>query len=107
MNTFLEGAQKIQRNPSPGPKLEGWVKAAGFQNVVHRRFRLPIGPWPKDPHMKQVGMCTLASLLDGLEAISMKLFCGVLGWSEQEVHVMLAKVRTELKGRIFHAQMDL
>ncbi|KAH7176106.1 methyltransferase domain-containing protein [Dactylonectria macrodidyma] len=105
-NGFLEAAKKIQREPSPGPKLERWFKEAGFQNVVHRRFRFPIGPWPKDAHMKDVGLCTLASLLDGLEAISMKLFCGVLGWPEEEVLVLLAKVRSELKTHTFHAQFD-
>jgi hypothetical protein len=107
INGFLEAAEKIQREPSPRPKLERWVKDAGFRNVVHRRFRFPIGSWPKDAHMKDVGLCTLASLLEGLEAISMKLFCGVLGWSEEEVLVLLAKVRSELKTRAFHAQFDL
>lgn len=39
------------KDPHPGPKLEGWVKDAGFEDVYHERFRLPIGPWPKDKHL--------------------------------------------------------
>lgn len=32
----------------PGPRLKGWVEAAGFKNIVHEKFPLPIGLWPKD-----------------------------------------------------------
>lgn len=57
--------------------------------------------------MKDIGLCNIAQVLEGLEAFSLKLFCGVLGMSEEEVLVMLAKVRQELYARKFHAQLDL
>ena len=41
-------------DPMPGPKLERWVQEAGFGNVVHQKFKFPIGPWPRDPHLKTV-----------------------------------------------------
>lgn len=104
---FIDTARtKLNREPCPGPRLEGWVKDAGFTNIVHRKFRLPLGSWPKDPHMKDIGMCNIAQLLEGLEAFSLKIFCGVLGMSTEEVLVMLAKVRQELHARKFHAQFD-
>lgn len=105
---FIDAAnKKLNREPCPGPKLNGWVTDAGFTNIVHRKFRLPLGPWPKDPHMKDIGMCNVAQVLEGLEAFSLKLFCGVLGMSTEEVHVMLAGVRNELHSRKYHAQLDL
>ncbi len=27
------------------------MKDAGFQNVKAERYKLPIGPWPKDKHL--------------------------------------------------------
>ena len=27
------------------------MKEAGFQNVRVERYKLPIGPWPKDKHL--------------------------------------------------------
>ncbi|KAH7113131.1 hypothetical protein B0J13DRAFT_657300, partial [Dactylonectria estremocensis] len=108
MKHFIDTARtKLNGEPCPGPKLEGWVKDAGFTNIVHRKFRLPLGSWPKDPQMKNIGICNIAQLLDGLEAFSLKIFCGVLGMSTEEVLVMLAKVRQELHARKFHAQFDL
>lgn len=70
-------------------------------------FRLPIGPWAKDPRLKRVGMLNLIQIIDGLEGFSLRLLCDVAGWREEEVHVMLANVRKELKGRVFHAQIKL
>lgn len=48
LRLLMEASRKVGKEPSPGPKLEGWVKEAGFENVECRRFRLPVGPWPKD-----------------------------------------------------------
>ncbi|KAH6630612.1 S-adenosyl-L-methionine-dependent methyltransferase [Chaetomium sp. MPI-SDFR-AT-0129] len=106
INTFLEASRKAGREPCPGPKLEEWARDAGFTNIEHRRFRLPIGPWAKDPHLKQVGMYNISQIMTGLEAFSLRLFCGVLGWKENEVLVLLTKVRSELKEPKLHAQFD-
>ena len=95
------------REACPGPKLEGWVRDAGFTNVKHERFRLPIGSWPKDAHLKQVGLYNITQIMAGLEAFSLRIFCDVLGWRKEEVFVLLAAVRNELKDSKLHAQFDL
>lgn len=97
---------KIGRDFSPGPKLYNWVKEAGFQNIVHQHYKIPIGPWAKDPHYKEIGMLNLMQLLDGLEAFTLKPFCGVLGWTTEEAQVLLADVRRELKSGAFHAHLN-
>ncbi|RYP65560.1 hypothetical protein DL770_008972 [Monosporascus sp. CRB-9-2] len=107
INTLLGAARKIGRDPCPGVSLEKWVKEAGFKNVTHHRFRFPIGPWPRDPKMKEIGMYNLTQVLQGLEGFSLRLFCDVLGWRQEEVVVLTSKVRKELKTRSFHAQYDL
>ncbi|KAK1464519.1 methyltransferase domain-containing protein [Colletotrichum cuscutae] len=103
---FIEACTSIGREACPGPKLEDWIKEAGFINVTHQRFKMPIGAWPKDPHYKDIGMCNLIQVLDGLEAFTLRIFCGVLGWTREEVLVLLAAVRNELKSGAFHAQAD-
>jgi len=37
--------------PEPGPKLEQWVRDAGFENVNHQLLPIPVGPWPRDKRM--------------------------------------------------------
>ncbi|KAK4111631.1 S-adenosyl-L-methionine-dependent methyltransferase [Canariomyces notabilis] len=106
IGTLLDAARKTGREPCPGPKLEEWVREAGFTKVTHQRFRLPIGAWPKDPHLKEVGTYNMAQVMSGLEAFSLRLFCGVAGWSKEEVLALLAMVRRELKSSSLHAQFD-
>lgn len=123
MQLLVESARKAGKEPNPGPKLEEWVKAAGFQNVVKQKFKLPIGPWPKDQRQvlqhnlgnvgallttsqKDVGLFNLSQAIDGLEAFSMRLFTSVLKWEPEEVQVLCAKVRTELKNKSIHRMYD-
>lgn len=47
-NLFIEGTRDNGMEPCPGPKLEKWVKEAGFTEVVDERLAFPIGPWAKD-----------------------------------------------------------
>ena len=106
INTFLDAARKMGREPSPGPTLEGHLLDAGFEHVHHTRYKIPIGPWAKDAHLKDIGLCNLAQILDGLEGFSLRLFCDILKWSEEEVLVLLAGVRKELKSGTVHAMFD-
>lgn len=106
INTLLLAARKINRDPCPGVKLEEWVKDAGFEAVTHRSFKFPIGPWPRDPKFKKVGMYNLVQVLQGLEGFSLRLFCDVLNWKSEEVLVLTSKVRKELKNPALHAQFD-
>ena len=48
---ILEACDKVGQDPSPGKSLEEWITKAGFVNVNHQRFRVPTGPWAKDPRM--------------------------------------------------------
>ncbi|KAK1528260.1 TAM domain methyltransferase [Colletotrichum paranaense] len=103
---FIEACKMLGREDSPGPNLEGWVREAPFKNVVHQHFKIPLGPWAKDAHNKDLGMCNLAQTLEGLDAFTLKLFIGVLGWTREEVMALLAQVRQELKSGAFHAYLN-
>ncbi|ROT35342.1 S-adenosyl-L-methionine-dependent methyltransferase [Sodiomyces alkalinus F11] len=107
IDTLLGAAAKVGREPIPGVKLREWAEEAGFENVTEKVFRMPIGPWAKNPDLKQVGHINLVQVLQGLEAFSLRLFCDVEGWDEAEVTVLLANVRKELQSGAFHAQIKL
>jgi len=94
---LIKASERMGTEPSPGPRLEQWVREAGFVNVTHRRFKVPIGRWPNDPRMKKIGYFVYANLLDGLEGFSFRLLCQGLGWSEGQVVELLAKVRATIR----------
>ncbi|KAK3353296.1 S-adenosyl-L-methionine-dependent methyltransferase, partial [Lasiosphaeria hispida] len=106
ISTLLDAARTLGREPNPGSKLAGWVKDAGFKNIVHRRYKVPIGPWPKDPLLKEVGAYNLAQVMGGLEGLSLRLYTGVLMWKAEEVQALLVKVRRDLADPKIHAMFD-
>lgn len=46
-----DACEDFGKDPYPGGKLEGYMKEAGFEDVYDERFRMPVGPWPKDKHL--------------------------------------------------------
>ena len=45
---IVEALKSFDREPEPGPKLEQWVRNAGFENIHHELLPIPCGLWPRD-----------------------------------------------------------
>ncbi|KAI4272083.1 MAG: hypothetical protein L6R35_006495, partial [Caloplaca aegaea] len=106
ITTLLQASRDFKRDPCPGPKLEGWMRDAGFADVHATRYKIPIGPWPKDKHLKTIGAWNLVQIEEGLEAFTLRLFTQLLRWSTEEVQALLANVRKNLRDPKIHAQFD-
>ncbi|KAL4757918.1 class I SAM-dependent methyltransferase [Aspergillus foveolatus] len=101
-----EALDKINRPVTIGRELEQIVKEAGFVNVHHEVFQLPLGTWPRERKMKEIGALNMLQMLDGLEAFSAATFTNILGWTIEEVQVFLALVRKDAKDRGVHMMHD-
>lgn len=74
-----------------------WAEDAGFRSVVGRTFKLPYGPWPKDRRLKELGTYVGHFLEMGLSGFVVYPIGEVLGWSKDEVDVLVAKIRRAFK----------
>ena len=79
------------------------MKDVGFVNVQVLKRKMPIGPWPKDKQLKEAGLYGLVALLEGVHGMSVKLFRGCHGWSDEELEVFLLQFRKELKKKSVHS----
>ncbi|EEP78003.1 hypothetical protein UREG_02852 [Uncinocarpus reesii 1704] len=70
---------------------------AGFINVQDDVYKVPIGTWPKDPKMKQLGRYQLTQVLAALEPFMMALYTRVMDYTVQETEVLMAGLRAEFK----------
>lgn len=102
MNGLTEACEKIGRTMDPAPRMKTWVEEAGFENVDEKAFRLPIGSWPRDPTLKECGTLMRINFLDGVEGFTAALFRDVLQWSEEEVQVLNASVRSAVRDKDVH-----
>ncbi|KAG9239651.1 putative Trans-aconitate 2-methyltransferase [Amylocarpus encephaloides] len=82
-----EAAMRAGRPMRIGNKLKRWYEQAGFVDVQEKVFKLPVNPWPRDKHLKQLGKMQEANWLAGLAAISLGLFHRVFGWTKTEIEV--------------------
>ena len=73
--TLLKATEDFGRDPYPGKNLEKWAKEAGFVNVFAQRYKLPIGPWARDKHLKTIGNVFLSAAIISV----------VLSWGFQEI----------------------
>ena len=83
-----------------------WIEETGFVDLQQHIHRYAINPWPKDKKMKRVGLWEQAVFTEGLEGFSVKLYVSMLGWTEQEVEVLLAQVRQDITNRKIHAYLS-
>ena len=54
-----------------------------------------------------MGSRNLVQIEEGLEAFTLRLFTQVLGWTTEDVHVLLSKVRKDVRNPKIHIQFDL
>lgn len=85
------------------PALTGFVGALPFENVRSVEKLVPLGTWPKDKHLKEIGKFFRAQFLEaGLESYTLALFARFGGWKELDIKVLLAKVRQEVVAGKMH-----
>lgn len=83
--------------------LTSSLQKAGFVDCQVLEYKLPIGPWAKQARLRNAGLLQLQAMLDGIEGLSLRLYTHYAGWSLDELKVLLAKVRTELRDPGCHA----
>lgn len=103
---ICEAAVKINRPWSNVERYKQYFEEVGFENIVERRFYWPVGPWAKGDYYKSLAAYFLEDIKKGMEPISMKLL-PILGWSKEEIQVLLAKVRQDLAKPNIHAYLSV
>ncbi|KAJ5951700.1 uncharacterized protein N7479_010113 [Penicillium vulpinum] len=81
------------------------MEKAGFVDIHEKRYRWPVGPWARDPTLKEAGRLHYHQWTAGMEGWGMYLLTkfGVpTPWTKEEVQVLLAGVRKELQNPHVH-----
>ena len=65
-------------------------------------MQVPVGPWPKDPKMKEIGRYQREHMAMGIEPYTFGFIGKVLGWSEQECRVLIAQVTNDVRRKDVH-----
>lgn len=83
------------------------METAGFVNVHIRPYKMPIGIWPKDKRLRQAGYYNMVGMVEGVSGLSQRVFTKGLGWTIEEMEVLLMEVRNEWQNKKVHSYIPM
>jgi hypothetical protein len=97
----MEASEKMGRPWNTVQYWSVWLHEIGFEDVHEEVYMWPINTWPRDKGLKELGLWFREDVLGVLPATGRLLTKG-LGWTAEEVEVLLAGSREDLKSRKVH-----
>lgn len=82
------------------------LEAEGFVNVQTKIFHVPIGDWPRDPHLRTIGGYLREVVMDFAIAMAARPFVE-LGMEKSEIDELLYAVRDCLGNHSIHAHLPI
>ncbi|KAJ0303776.1 hypothetical protein COL516b_006213 [Colletotrichum fioriniae] len=106
---FFEAADKLGKTltQTHNHGIARALEAVGYVDIVEKRYSIPIGAWPKDPKMKEVGECNLLYNDQSLEGFALFLLKEIMGWEYAEIIVFVAEMRKALRDPKLQAYFHL
>ncbi|KAJ0361704.1 hypothetical protein COL26b_013627 [Colletotrichum chrysophilum] len=106
-NLLLEATTNAGRKYIYPPDLKAMMVEAGFDDVTMQLFKWPVNSWPKEQKYKEIGQWQNENLYQGWEAICMAPLTRALGWTKEEVTVLMAQNRQDFNNRNIHAYFPI
>lgn len=78
----IEAFEKFGKSILIAPLLKQMITDAGFEDVVEVKYKWPIGEWPVDQRLKDVGRWHAQHWLEGMDAWSMRVLTQYMGVSQ-------------------------
>ncbi|KAI8252236.1 Secondary metabolism regulator LAE1 [Colletotrichum sp. SAR11_239] len=96
---FFEATDKLGKSiqQSRNHGIAKALREAGFVDIVEKKWPIPIGAWPADPMLKEIGECNWMYLDQSLEGFALFLLKEIMGWEYAEIIVFVAEMRKALK----------
>ena len=105
--TSLKAGDAFGKSLRTVDESKGAIAAAGFVDVVEHRWKLPIGAWTKDGHLKQIGKFNRIHWEEGIEGWCIYLLTHFLHWSKDEIDTYLSQMREALRDPKIHAYQEV
>lgn len=99
----IDAGEEIGKPFDITDKIGRWLEESGFENITEKYYKTPIGPWERDPHLKEIGRYNLLNLLEGMDGFTTALFTRYLGWNRTEVQAYYGKLREEITNPEIHS----
>lgn len=84
------------------------MRDAGFVDIVEKKYNWAIGSWIRLEEQKLQATWWMQNFLDGIHGWSMAIITRGMGWTPEEVEILLEEVRNDVKNyRNVHAYVQM
>ena len=101
--TFIEAGERMGKTFKIANNAARLIREAAFVDVEERWYKIPVGRWPKDKRLRELGFWNYNYCMEGLEGWAMYLLTRVMNWSVLEVRDLVTKMKNALNDRKSHA----
>ncbi|KAI1083005.1 S-adenosyl-L-methionine-dependent methyltransferase [Whalleya microplaca] len=104
---FLEGGKKLNRSFSviTNDTQRKGIEEAGFVDLSIKDIKVPMGGWPADRKLREIGQWAQCTLEQDLEGFVVFMWNTVLGRPLADMQLFLMKYRKELRTKSIHAYL--
>ncbi|PHH82637.1 hypothetical protein CDD83_3211 [Cordyceps sp. RAO-2017] len=104
-DAVTEGLRRLGCDPLRTARLEETLDHAKFANVRCITKKVPISAWPRDGHLKAVGILMQTVMLESLDALAAKPL-DALGMSPEDRRVLMEKAEKSLEDTTIHRYVN-
>ena len=79
-----------------------WMIDAGFVDVREDVRKVPIGHWPKDRKLKEIGRVQRVQMIEAIPTFTVAFYTRVLGYSMEKTQLLIEGVRREFMDLRLH-----
>lgn len=98
----MEATQQAYKPMQYNHETRAVLVAQGFVDIKEEVIKVPLNPWEKDLHQKDVGRWYNLGMTQGLEACTLGPFTRMFGWSKEDVLRLTNDVKKEICSRKYH-----
>ncbi|KAF7556964.1 hypothetical protein G7Z17_g1033 [Cylindrodendrum hubeiense] len=101
---FIEGGQKIGRKFTvfQDNTQNTALEEAGFVDLHEHTYKSPIGSWPKDEKLREIGQYVQLTMESDFEGIIVFMTSVLGGWTKEDIQVYIAHLRREIRDKRKH-----
>jgi hypothetical protein len=104
---LLDATNRAYRPLAYNVDTRAMLERQGFVEIQEQVIKVPLNPWPTDPHLKDIGRWYNLGLTQGLEAVTLGPLTRMFEWSKADVDKLIADAKREICSKKFHAYCNL
>jgi hypothetical protein len=104
---LVEASERAYKPLAYNVHTRQMLETQGFVDITEQIIRVPMNPWPADPHQKDIGRWYNLGLCQGLEAMSLGPLTRMSGWRKESVDRLVADAKREICSKKHHVYCNM